>query len=119
MRVPLEELLGDPDLAVLASPVRMPVPPLSLLEAMPRHAVEKALWWEGHILEVLHGRGPEAAEDARPRPEYDPSRHSLTARERAKAAELTAAGRWPPEELQDATAEEIVEAALSYRPTAL
>ncbi|WP_431911042.1 hypothetical protein [Nonomuraea jabiensis] len=26
---------------------------------------------------------------------------------------------WPPEELQDATAEEIVEAALSYRPIAL
>lgn len=26
---------------------------------------------------------------------------------------------WPPEELQDATAEEIVEAALKYRPIAL
>jgi putative transposase len=91
--VPLGELLGEPDFEVLASQVRMPLPPLSLLEAMPRHAVEKALWWEGHILEVLHGRGPEVAEDARPRPEYDPARHSLTARERAKAAELSAAGR--------------------------
>ncbi|GAA3509878.1 hypothetical protein FHR32_001987 [Streptosporangium album] len=88
----LGELLGDPDFKVFASPVRMPLPPLSLLEAMPRHAVEKALWWEGHILEVLHGTRPEVAEDARPRPEYDPARHSLTARERAKAAELTTAG---------------------------
>jgi hypothetical protein len=50
------------------------------------------MWREGHILEVLHGTRPEVTEDARPRPEHDPARHSLTARERAKAAELTAAG---------------------------
>lgn len=40
----------------------------------------------------MHGVDPDADEDAGPRPEYDPARHSLTARERAKAAELTAAG---------------------------
>ncbi|OEV06080.1 integrase [Streptomyces oceani] len=90
--VPLAVLLGDESFEVLSSPVRMPLPPVSLLEALPEHAREKALWWEGHILEVLHGVDPNAGEDAGPRPEYDPARHSLTARERAKAAELTAAG---------------------------
>ncbi|MFF3753292.1 integrase, partial [Streptomyces sp. NPDC002018] len=90
--VPLAMLLGDESFEVLSSPVRMPLPPVSLLEALPEHAREKALWWEVHILEVLHGVEPTAGEDAGPRPEYDPARRSLTARERAKAAELTAAG---------------------------
>ncbi|WTT88875.1 hypothetical protein OHN73_11335 [Streptomyces sp. NBC_00519] len=90
--VPLAVLLGDESFEVLGSPVRTPLPPVSLLEALPEHAREEALWWEGHILEVLHGVDPNADEDAGPRPEYDPARHSLTARERAKAAELTAAG---------------------------
>ncbi|KND32794.1 integrase [Streptomyces acidiscabies] len=90
--VPLAVLLGDEGFEVLGSPVRMPLPPVSLLEALPEHAREKALWWEGHILEVLHGVDPNAGEDSGPRPEYDPARCSLTARERAKAAELTAAG---------------------------
>lgn len=90
--VPLAMLLGDESFEVLSSRVRMPLPPVSLLEALPEHARDKALWWEGHILEVLHGVDPAAGEDAGPRPEHDPARHSLTARERAKAAELTAAG---------------------------
>jgi putative transposase len=90
--VPLAVLLGDENFEVLSSPARMPLPPVSLLDALPEHAREKALWWEGHILEVLHGVDPNADEDAGPRAEYDPARHSLTARERAKAAELTAAG---------------------------
>lgn len=90
--VPLAMLLGDDSFEVLSSPVRMPLPPVSLLEALPEHARKKALWWEGHILEVLHGVDPTAGDDAGPRPEYDPALRSLTARERAKAAELTAAG---------------------------
>ncbi|WP_146065895.1 TnsA-like heteromeric transposase endonuclease subunit [Streptomyces sp. SM13] len=90
--VPLAVLLGDESFELLSSPVRMPLPPVSLLEALPEHAREKALWWEGHILEVLHGVDPNADEDAGPRPEFDPASHSLTARERTKAAELTAAG---------------------------
>ncbi|MEV6480021.1 TnsA-like heteromeric transposase endonuclease subunit [Streptomyces sp. NPDC051576] len=90
--VPLAMLLGDEGFEVLSSVVRMPLPPVSLLEALPEHAREKALWWEGHILEVLHGVDPSAGEDAGPRPDYDPALRSLTARERAKAAELTAAG---------------------------
>ncbi|WP_327418082.1 hypothetical protein [Streptomyces sp. NBC_01233] len=40
----------------------------------------------------MHGLAPDAAEGAVPRPQFDPKRHSLAERERAKAAELTAAG---------------------------
>ncbi|WP_435885779.1 Mu transposase C-terminal domain-containing protein [Streptomyces erythrochromogenes] len=69
----------------------MSLPAASLLETLPEQARQKALWWEGHILEVLHGLPPGAGPDAEPRPEYGPGR-SLTVRERAKAAELTAAG---------------------------
>lgn len=92
LEVPLAMLLGNEDFELLSSSLRMPLPPVSLLEALPEHAREKALWWEGHILEVLHGLGPDASAGTRPRPEYDPARRSLTARERAKAAELTATG---------------------------
>ncbi len=68
------------------------VPPAGLLDGLPKPAVEQALWWEGHILEVLDGLPPDAAPDAVPRPAYDPARQSLTRREQAKAAELAALG---------------------------
>ena len=53
----------------------------------------EALWWERHIVEVLHGIPPGASPGTAPKPEYDPRLVSLTRREQAKAAELTAAGR--------------------------
>ncbi|WP_078495944.1 hypothetical protein [Streptomyces sp. LaPpAH-108] len=89
--VPLLELFAASDFEVMDSPVRMPLPAASLLEAFPAREVERALWWEGHILEVLHGLPPNAEPGTTARPEYGPDR-SLTARQRAKAAELTAAG---------------------------
>ncbi|MBT2453022.1 DDE-type integrase/transposase/recombinase [Streptomyces sp. ISL-43] len=90
--IPLAVLLDDESFEVLTGPARMPLPSVSLLDALPEHAREKALWWEGHILEVLHGVSPAADAEAGPRPDYDPARRSLTSRERAKAAELTAEG---------------------------
>ncbi|MFF2897359.1 integrase [Streptomyces sp. NPDC057966] len=71
---------------------RRKVPPSARLAEFPETAAERALWWEGHILEVLHGLPPNAREGAAARPEFDPRRHSLAERERAKAAELTADG---------------------------
>ncbi|WP_338020709.1 hypothetical protein [Streptomyces sp. TR1341] len=68
------------------------VPPTARLAEFPEIAAEQALWWEGHILEVLHGLPPGVSDEAAPRPEFDPRQHSLAERERAKAAELTAAG---------------------------
>ncbi|MFH9728718.1 Mu transposase C-terminal domain-containing protein, partial [Streptomyces sp. NPDC017254] len=89
--VPPALLFADGDFEVVDSSGRMPLPPVSLLEALPRAALEKALWWEGHILEVLHGLPPDAEAGTEPKPQYAPSR-SLTARERSKAAELAATG---------------------------
>jgi Mu transposase, C-terminal len=54
--------------------------------------VQEALRWQRHIVEVLRGVPPDAEEGTVPRPEYDPAVFSLTRREQAKAAELTAAG---------------------------
>ncbi|MFE5560315.1 Mu transposase C-terminal domain-containing protein [Streptomyces sp. NPDC056544] len=89
--VPLLELFQADDFEVVGTPLRLPLPDASLLETFPEVVMEKALWWEAHILEVLHGLPPGAEPGTMPRPEYGPDR-SLTARQRAKAAELTAAG---------------------------
>jgi transposase InsO family protein len=66
------------------------------LEGMPAAAVEEASWWEAHIAEVVYGLRPGAPAGTRPRPQYDPERTSLTEREKAKAAELSAAGKPVP-----------------------
>ena len=63
---------------------------------MPAAAVEEASWWEAHIAEVVYGLRPDAPAGTRPRPQYDPERTSLTEREKAKAAELSAAGKPVP-----------------------
>ncbi|MFI2315603.1 hypothetical protein ACH5AP_22645 [Streptomyces anulatus] len=68
------------------------VPPTARIAEFPQKAAEQARWWEGHILEVLHGLPPDAPHGAVPRPEFDPRQHCLAERERAKAAELAAAG---------------------------
>ena len=66
------------------------------IEGLPAAAVEEASWWEAHIAEVVYGLRPDAPAGTRPRPQYDPERTSLTEREKAKAAELSAAGRPVP-----------------------
>jgi len=90
------ELAADPrlEVAVAASP-RGPRPEIGL-EGLPAAIVEDACWWEAHIAEVVYGLRPDAPAGTRPRPQYDPERTSLTERERAKAAELSAAGRPVP-----------------------
>ncbi|MFI5746928.1 transposase family protein [Streptomyces sp. NPDC051644] len=89
--VPPALLFADDGFVVVDSSGRMPLPPVSLLETLPQPVLEKALWWEGHILEVLHGLPPDAPQDTEAKPEYSPTR-SLTAREGAKASELTVGG---------------------------
>jgi hypothetical protein len=66
------------------------------LEGLPAAVVEEASWWEAHLVEVMYGLPPDAPAGARPKPQYDPERTSLTAREIAKAAELAAMGRPVP-----------------------
>jgi hypothetical protein len=59
------------------------------LAGLPPEAVERARWWEAHIIEVVDGTPPDAPAGAPPRPAYDPGRTSLAGREQAKAAELS------------------------------
>ncbi len=66
------------------------------LEGLPAAAVGEASWWQAQLAEVVYGLPPDAPSGARPKPQYDPERTSLTARERTKAAELAAAGRAVP-----------------------
>ncbi|MER6530263.1 Mu transposase C-terminal domain-containing protein [Streptomyces sp. NPDC001508] len=90
--VALIELFEAEDFEVLFRPERMPLPPSSVLETLPAVAVQQALWWEGHILEVVHGLPPDAEPGTKPRGEYGAGT-SVTSRERAKAAELSRSGR--------------------------
>jgi len=90
------ELAADPRFEIpVAASSRGPGPEIGL-EGLPAAAMEEASWWEAHIAEVVYGMRPDAPAGARPRPQYDPESTSLTERERAKAAELSAAGRPVP-----------------------
>ena len=78
-----------------------PVPPRGPrpetgLDGLPAAAVEDASWWEAHLAEVVYGLRPGAPAGTRPRPQYDPEHTSLTEREKAKAAELSAQGKPVP-----------------------
>jgi putative transposase len=89
--VALSRLMCDPTLELVSGSH----PALTSEEALsdvPEPAVERARWWERHLIEVLTGRRAGTESDARPRPEYDPTRVSLRQRELAKLAELRAAG---------------------------
>jgi hypothetical protein len=88
-------LLTDPQFEFPAAAPRGTRPGIGL-EGLPAAAVEDAAWWEAHIAEVVYGLRPDAPEGARPKPEYDPERTSLTGRERAKAAELSTKDRPVP-----------------------
>lgn len=89
--VALIDLFEAADFDVLFQPERMPLPAVGLLEAFPPEVVKHALWWEGHILEVVHGLAPDAEPGSQPRPGYGPG-SSVTSRQRVKAAELAIAG---------------------------
>ncbi|MFD0566111.1 hypothetical protein ACFQ2M_32265 [Kitasatospora saccharophila] len=75
------DLFEAPDFEVLFQPERMPLPAVGLLDAFPPETVKQALWWEAHILEVLHGIAPDAGPGAQPRPGYGPG-SSVTSRQR-------------------------------------
>jgi transposase InsO family protein len=68
------------------------IPPFGLLATVPEKLLRRARWWEQHLMEVETGRPPGAEEGARPKPEYDPTWHTVVERIAAKAAELLASG---------------------------
>ncbi|WP_100521334.1 Mu transposase C-terminal domain-containing protein [Mycobacteroides abscessus] len=89
--MPLPELLADPALE-LVSGSRPSLCSEEALAGLPEAAVERARWWERHIVEILTGRPPASVPGTRPRPEFDPTKQSLRQRELAKLAELQALG---------------------------
>lgn len=92
--VALGYLLAAEDFELIgAAPAAPKIDPMGLFAALPGHVVEAAREWERHLVEIETGLPPDAKPGARPRPEYDPVTSSVAAREKAKAAELTAAGR--------------------------
>jgi hypothetical protein len=90
--VSMSGLLAAEDFAVLGARLRPGMPRVSALDGLSGEALRDALWWQRHIVEVLTGIPPDAEEGTVPRPEYDPAVVTLTRREHAKAAELTASG---------------------------
>ncbi|MEN2424299.1 Mu transposase C-terminal domain-containing protein [Streptomyces rimosus] len=90
----VDGLVEEDDFTLLSpEPRALPaatVPPLDLLEAFEPEVAKKAHAWERHIIEIHTGRLPEAPEDSPPRAAYDPARHTLVDRYRAKAEELSA-----------------------------
>jgi hypothetical protein len=90
--VTVSGLLSAEGFAVLDARPRPGMPQVSVLDGLPGEAVQEALWWQRHIVEVLTGVPADAEEGTVPRPEYDPAAVTLTRREQAKAAELTATG---------------------------
>lgn len=86
------ELATVEDFEAVDAPSRSAVLSSMRLDGLPEAVVAEALWWEQHIVEVLRGVPPQAPPGTRPKPEYDPTRVSLTRREQTKASELTAAG---------------------------
>ncbi|MFD5403774.1 Mu transposase C-terminal domain-containing protein [Streptomyces griseorubiginosus] len=90
--VMLAHLLSSTGFEVVTpASVRTVVPPVGALEGLPARAVERAEWWQRHLVEMLTGRPPDDP-NGPVKPEYDPAVWSLRQRELAKAAELAAAG---------------------------
>jgi hypothetical protein len=86
-------LQAAPDFAALSGASPASVPPSGLLQEAPKAAVERARWWERHLVEVELGLPADADPGATPRPGYDTDLTTLPKREQTKAAELTAFGQ--------------------------
>lgn len=84
-------LSGEGFEVITAASVRTAVPSAGVLEGLSDKAVERAEWWQRHLVELLTGR-PSEDPHGPVRAEYDPAVRSLRQRELAKIAELSAAG---------------------------
>jgi putative transposase len=91
--VMLAHLLSSDGFEVVTpASVRTVVPAAGVLEGLPVKAVERAEWWQRHLVEMLTGR-PLEDPHGPVKPKYDPAVWSLRQRELAKVAELAAAGQ--------------------------
>ncbi|MGB7963286.1 MAG: Mu transposase C-terminal domain-containing protein [Propionicimonas sp.] len=90
--VTVAHLQADGDFLLLSGAAPVSLTGLGLLDGVSPAAVERARWWELHVLEVEVGLPPDADAGAEPRPGYDPACYTLAQREQAKADELCALG---------------------------
>ncbi len=91
------DLFADKGFAVVGSAARpVPLPPRGLIDSLPDEVLEKARWWEHHLVEVLTGVALDDSPGTSPKPEYDPRRRTLRQREVDKVAELNAGGHLVP-----------------------
>ena len=90
---PVAELAGSGRLRLQPRGTGGPLGAQVGLAGLPPEAVERARWWEAHIIEVVDGTPPDEPAGTPSRPAYDVERTSLAGREQAKAAELSAQGR--------------------------
>jgi putative transposase len=89
----LAHLLAAADFVVVDGAVMPPIKPFGMLEGLPEPVVERARFWERHLIEVITGLpGDCAGPGAGARPQYDPQSTTLAQRYAAKARELSAAG---------------------------
>jgi hypothetical protein len=91
--VRLADLLAKRDFEMVSQQTRgSALASVALLQRLPQEAADEVMWWERHLIEVIHGLPPDAPPQARPRPAYDPTATTLRQREHAKTAELVEAG---------------------------
>jgi hypothetical protein len=88
--VQLPNLLADESFRPAAGDDGSVLADVGALSILPESAAGRAEWWERHVVELVTGLPPGAPPGSRPRPQYDPASRTLTEREQAKAAELTA-----------------------------
>lgn len=81
----LAHLLAAPGFELLDNERPTGLAPLGMLERLPAAVVERARWWERHVVEVETGVPPDAPPGTAPRPELDPERRTVRQREAAKA----------------------------------
>ena len=86
------ELAGSGRLQLQRQAGGRPGPQIGLA-GLPPELVERARWWEAHIIEVVDGTRPDVPAGTPPRPEYDAGRTTLREREQAKSAELSTPDR--------------------------
>jgi len=76
--VTLAELLNDPGLELVSGSASRPqLVAQETLEGVPPEVVDRARWWQGHVVELLTGRPAGAPETAPSSPAYGPALRSL------------------------------------------
>ena len=88
----LAHLLAAEDFAVVDGAQMPHIEPFGLLEGLPEAVVQRARFWEKHLVEVMTGMPTPFEPGVVARAEYDPQSTTLAQRCAAKARELSAAG---------------------------